>query len=134
MARADTEPPLPSYAYTIGFPGTFGFPEVAVFGLTPIAANGLLTMLADLLRGGTELPIGAEFLGLFDGELRGVLLDVDVEARSAFFATAIAWHRGAGFDVVQLLWPDRNGFLPYEPGFEQRLRLAQPVLGTAPVA
>jgi len=30
---------------------------------------------------------------------------------------------------VQLLWPDRNGFLPGEAGFDQRLRFAQPVLG-----
>jgi hypothetical protein len=31
--------------------------------------------------------------------------------------------------MVQLLWPDRNGFLPFEPGFDQQLRFAQPVLG-----
>jgi hypothetical protein len=31
--------------------------------------------------------------------------------------------------MAQLLYPDRNGFMPYELGFEQRLRLAQPVIG-----
>ena len=36
--------------------------------------------------------------------------------------------RGA---LVQLLWPDRNGFLPYEIGFDQRMRFAQPVIGRA---
>jgi hypothetical protein len=30
--------------------------------------------------------------------------------------------------VWQLLWPDRNGFLPDEVGFDQRLRFAQPIL------
>jgi hypothetical protein len=30
--------------------------------------------------------------------------------------------------MVQLLYPDRNGFLPYESGYEQRMRLAQPVI------
>jgi hypothetical protein len=29
---------------------------------------------------------------------------------------------------VQLVYPDRNGFLPGEPGFEHRLRYAQPLL------
>jgi len=29
-----------------------------------------------------------------------------------------------------LLYPDRNGFMPYETGFDQRMRLAQPVVGT----
>ena len=46
------------------------------------------------------------------------------------FATAEAWYRGEPFEVVQLIYPDRNGFLPYEPGFDQRMRLAQPVIGT----
>ena len=32
--------------------------------------------------------------------------------------------------MVQLIYPDRNGFLPYEAGFDQRrMRLAQPVIG-----
>ena len=31
--------------------------------------------------------------------------------------------------MVQLVYPDRNGFLPYEDGFERRLRYAQPVIG-----
>ena len=30
------------------------------------------------------------------------------------------------------VYPDRNGFLPYEPGFDQRLRFAQPVIGAVP--
>jgi hypothetical protein len=30
--------------------------------------------------------------------------------------------------MAQLLWPDRNGFLPTEAGFDQRVRQAQPVL------
>jgi hypothetical protein len=31
--------------------------------------------------------------------------------------------------MVQLVYPDRNGFMPYETGYEQRMRLAQPVVG-----
>jgi hypothetical protein len=41
----------------------------------------------------------------------------------------MAWRRGATFPIVQLLWPDRNGFLPTEVGFDRRLALAQPVIG-----
>jgi hypothetical protein len=33
-------------------------------------------------------------------------------------------------ELVQLLWPDRNGFLPTESGFDRRVAPAQPVLGT----
>jgi Domain of unknown function (DUF4262) len=116
-AQPELDPPVAGYIYTIGFPIAFDFPEVVLFGLTPAAARGLYDLLADLLRGGTEIPLGVEFIGLLDNDLRCV------------FATAGAWYRGAPFDVVQLLWPDRNGFLPTEPGFDRRLLLAQPVIG-----
>jgi Domain of unknown function (DUF4262) len=128
--RADTDPPVPAYAYTIGVPAAAGFPEVAVFGLTPAAANGLLELVVDACRGGTEIPLGVEVLGLLDNDLRCAFGRVDVATYGAFFPTAIAWYRGEPFELVQLLYPDRNGFMPYETGYDQRMRLAQPVLGT----
>jgi hypothetical protein len=127
--RSDVDPPIPAYAYTIGLPALLGFPEIAVFGLTPVAANGLCGMVIEALRGGTEIPIGVELVGLLDNELRCLFAPVDVATHEATFATGLAWYRGEPFDVVQMLYPDRNGFMPYEPGYEQRLRLAQPVIG-----
>ncbi len=129
LPRADLEPPIPGYAYTIGFPAMFGFPEVLVFGLTPVASNGVIGLVADMLRGGTEIPIGVELVGLFDNDLRCVFAPVDLGEWGAFTEVATAWYRGADYQVVQLLWPDRNGFLPTEVGFDQRVRSAQPVIG-----
>jgi hypothetical protein len=126
---SETDPPTPSYAYTIGVPALVGFPEIAVFGLTPVAAKGLLGLVIDACRGGTEIPFGIELLGLLDNELRCLFAPVDVDAYGAFFRTAASWYRGESFDLVQLLYPDRNGFMPYEPGFDQRLRFAQPLVG-----
>jgi hypothetical protein len=128
-ARPDTDPPVPGYTYTVGFPAAVDFPEVALFGLTPSAARGLLDLVADLRRAGTDVPVGVPLVGLLDGEQRCMFLPVDLAVWGEWFSTAIAWHRSASFEVVQMLWPDRNGFLPYEAGFDQRLRFAQPVLG-----
>jgi hypothetical protein len=132
--RSDTEPPTPSHAYTIGVPALTGFPELIVFGLTPVAASGLCGLVIDSLRGGTEIPIGVELVGLLDNELRCLFAPVDVEAHETIFATAVSWYRGEPFEVVQLLYPDRNGFMPYEAGYERRLRLAQPVIGEIELA
>jgi hypothetical protein len=126
---SESDPPTPASAYTIGLPALVEFPEIVVFGLTPAAANGLLGMVIDALRGGTEIPLGVELVGLLDNELRCLFAPVDVDARPELFATARSWYRGASFEMAQLLYPDRNGFMAYEPGFEQRLRLAQPVVG-----
>lgn len=128
-ADTSSSPPVPGYAYTVGFAARFGFPEVAVFGLTPVAARGLLGLVADLLDGGTEIPFGVPLTGLYDNDLRCVFAPIDLGLWGGLFTTATSWYRGSGFELVQLLWPDRNGFLPYEPGFDQRVAHAQPVLG-----
>ncbi len=126
----ETEPPTPGYAYSIGLPEAVDFPDVAVFGLTPVAANGLVTLVADARRGGTEIPLGVELVGLLDGDLRCMFAPIDLTRWGPYFETAAAWFRGAPFEVVQLIYPDRNGFLPYEVGYEQRMVLAQPIIGT----
>jgi Domain of unknown function (DUF4262) len=125
-----TDPPQPGYTYTIGFPAHADFPDVVVFGLTPVAARGLLGLVADLRRNGTEIPLDAELIGVLDNDLRCRFAPVDLDVWGDWFATAQAWYRGQPFEVVQLIYPDRNGVLPYEPGFEHRLRYAQPVIGT----
>jgi hypothetical protein len=127
---AESTPPTPGYAYTIGLTADVGFPEVAVFGLTPAASKGLLTLVADACRGGTEIPIGVEVVGLLDNELRCLFAPIDLAPWGPYFATAAAWYDGRPFEMVQLMYPDRNGFMPYETGYEQRMALAQPVIGT----
>lgn len=129
LPRTDVDPPVPGYAYTIGFPEAFTFPEVVLFGLTPVAASGLLDLVADLLGGGTEIPLGIELTGLFDNDLRCIFAPIDLTEWGELFGVATAWRRGAPFDAAQLLWPDRNGFLPTEAGFDRRVATAQPVIG-----
>jgi len=128
-ARYETDPPVPAYAYTIGLPAAVEFPEVLVFGLTPVAARGLIGLVVDARRGGTEIPLDAELIGLLDNDLRCRFAPVAADDWAAWCSHLEEWYQGEAVDVVQLLYPDRNGFMPYESGFEQRLRLAQPVIG-----
>ena len=131
-ADPDATPPTPAYAYSIGLRDAVDFADVAVFGLAPVAANGLVTLVADACRGGTVIPLGVELLGLLDNDLRCVFAPIGPDVAAEWFRTGVSWFRGEPLDVVQLLYPDRNGFLPYEDGYEQRMRLAQPILGTFP--
>ena len=93
--RADTDPPTPAYAYTIGVPDLVGFPDIALFGLTPVAANGLITLVVDALRGGTEIPFGVELIGLLDNDLRCMFAPIDLEQHAPAFATATVFEIGA---------------------------------------
>jgi len=89
----------------------------------------LIGLVVDACRGGTEIPLGVELVGLLDNELRCMFAPIDTTEFGAFFGTTAAWYRGEPYSMVQMIYPDRHGFMPYETGFEQRLRLAQPVIG-----
>lgn len=125
----EADPPRPAYSYSIGFPQSFDFPEVVIFGLTPVAISGLLNLIVEQLRGGVVIPIGTPLVGLLDNDLRCVFAEVDLAEHGNLFHTAVSWHRGTGFAMVQLLWPDRSGWMPYESGFDRGLILAQPIVG-----
>lgn len=137
--RADVDPPLPRYAYTIGFEERYAFPEVCLFGLAPVACRGLFGLVADALAGGTALPVGAPFIGLLDGGQRCALLDVDSIACVALFPALAEHHTLSGddatdFAMVQLVWPDPAGALPWEPSFSAELAPVQLLLGDLPPA
>ncbi len=136
-ARTDLDPPLPTYAYTIGFEDRFAFPEVCLFGLTPVACRGLFGLVADALAGGTDLPVGPAFIGLLDGGQPCAFLPVDPAPSVALFPALAEHHRLAGhaevaFAMVQLAWPDPAGALPWEPHFSARLAPVQLLLGEPP--
>jgi hypothetical protein len=125
----DIDPPRAGYTYTIGLPADVGFPELIVFGMKPVNARGLIGLVHDQLRGGAEIPLDVELVGLLDNELRCRFAPVDLDDWGALFTTAVAWYRGEPFDVVQLVYPDPNGFLPYEAGFDRHRLVSQPVIG-----
>lgn len=132
-----TDPPIPRYAYTIGFEDRFGFPEVCIFGLSPVACRGLFGLIADALAGGTDLPVGAAFIGLLDGGQPSAFLPVDATVCVAMFPALAEHHVLAkeapdAFRLVQFAWPDPAGNLPWEPGFAVGLAPVQLLLGEPP--
>ena len=101
-----------------------------VFGLTPVAARGLIGLVAELLLGWHARSRSARRWSACSTTSCGRgSPPVDLAQWGALFEVAASWYRCDDFDVVQLIYPDRNGFLPYEAGFDQRMRYAQPVIG-----
>jgi hypothetical protein len=89
-----------------------------------------VSLVVDARRGGPDIPVGVELVGLLDNDLRCAFGPIDTSAWGHLFSTLWAWSGVEDGDVVQLMYPDRNGFLPYEAGYERRMRFAQPVVGT----
>ena len=122
------DPPTPGYTYTIGFETSYRHPEVVIFGLQPVAARGLIEMLAMHIDAGGVIPDGM-FVGLLDNDLPAAMLPVDMDEHAALFGGATRFHGGEDYRVSQFVWPDRNGKMPWDEGYDNRLRLAQPVIG-----
>src|ERR1700710_1823437 len=97
-------PPRAGYAHTIGLPTTFGFADVVVFGLTPVAARGLLGEVVGLLSGGGVPPVGVLFGGVLDNELRSALLPIAAEDQADLFSGACNWYGTDDIEMVQLVW------------------------------
>jgi len=136
-ADVTMDPPIPRYAYTIGFEDRFEFPELCLFGLAPVACRGLFGLVADALAGGTELPVGAAFIGLLDGGQACAFLPVEASSAVSMFPSLAEHHtlRGEAADesaMVQFAWPDPAGNLPWEEGFADHLAPVQLLLGEPP--
>ena len=131
-AVPDSDPPSPGYAYTIGLNQSFSFPDLVIFGLAPVAVKGLIDLVIEQVTSGVEIPRDVPLVGLLDNELRCVFSTVDVKDHAHLFTTGVKWNRGKVGDMLQLVWPDRNGWLPYEPGFDASMRMVQPTIGIAP--
>lgn len=122
------DPPTPGYTYSIGFEASFQHPELVLFGLQPVAARGLIELVADQLGGGVTIPSGV-FVGLLDHDLPCAVVPLDVGRHRGLFPGIDRYYGdGVMWRVSQFVWPDRAGRLPWDEGYDERLRVAQPVL------
>ncbi len=72
----------------------------------------------------------------YDGILRDLTVyfgRVEKQHYDEHFGQAQIYHGSDDeFEVLQLVWPDSTGKFPWQEGFEEKLRKAQPLLFEAP--
>lgn len=109
----------PGWAYTIGLWHSQRMPEVAMFGLD---SQAMKTILNDLGRRAVEgQPLEAEQQRSDVASVPVVLKAVDYRWYKAFFGTAIDYYRKPPFPFLQVVWPNRGGAYPWQPGGEDLL-------------
>lgn len=137
----DEHEPFPHYCYTVGLVSK-GLPDLIIVGLdiqTSISVGDELIIRAlGLDAPGRAVPTAAgphpfnvneELLDVFKGS-RAMLVDVPPPqaAKRSLFAHDYAEAVSKAPDLIQLVWPDRNGRLPFEEGAAPSFAEAQPVL------
>ena len=106
------------FAYTCGFTTAFNLPEVVLVGLEHPTSTNLLDALGARMR---DMPPD-ERATAFEGRLDGVVMGYQVGFRRlGSFREVKGLHTTAtilgrrDFDVVQVLFPDREDRLPDDP-------------------
>ena len=125
----------PSWVYTLGFDETLGRPEVIFFDVPQELANGLLHKAFADLKSGALTPEDGE-PWIIEGDRYGVWRKVhpsQIDGPDLWLAAAVNRRekrtgRRAGLEAFQLVVADENARLPWEPGYNERLRMKQPAL------
>ncbi len=119
----------PGWAYTTGLWHGHRIPELAMFGLDVRLMHTILDDLGRRAVDGQTVAAGQERHDV--ASVPVVLKDVDHRWYEAFFGTATGYYRTTRFPFLQVVWPDRDGVFPWQPGGEQLLDL-QPQLSLCP--
>jgi hypothetical protein len=115
----------PRLSYTVGLT-TLGHPEVVTVGLPFEAAEKFLNLVGESIRAGNRWEHGTTTHQFTDADSPVVFLRAEDTGR----LSAVAQLYGRA-DVLQLVWPDSTGKLPWEEGHRNPPR-AQPLLGPRP--
>jgi hypothetical protein len=132
--RVDSDDPQEWFSYTIGLTKTFGWPEIITFGLAGKVAHPVLNDSVDELRRRDLRPAPGILL-------KDVLVGFDAKLiapfpmASHYMGSAIWFSRYYGLvvppPVVQLVWPDKQGVFPDEPGCHEGVVLDQTAVETS---
>ncbi len=133
FVHSDGDAEHPPYSYSAGLQQTAGFPELVVSGLAGELARHVLVELARRIKSGeTRLVDGSRVSGMIDNFDCAWRQVHPSQITPGAFGTAI-WHRhlktGRHDDVeaFQLVWPDRSGLFPWDPGCNLQELGSQPL-------
>ena len=125
VVPTSTDPGAP-FAYTVGLTARTQ-PELVIAGLDPLIAQTLLNDLAArVIEQHMQLAHGQHLHDLIAG-YDAVLVDGPV-TDDLYPGTAIGRYGADHVRLRQIVWPDRDGRFPWDPGYAYPPQ-AQPLLG-----
>lgn len=118
---------LPPFAYSVGVEKSSGAPEVVVVGLKQPLARFIVNEYNHRVRRGERFQAGQCAAGFLEGfECR--FLAVDPSHYREYFGWDLWLYKGAGFRVLQLVYPTVDGIWPWDAQADEWLRNRQPLL------
>lgn len=115
------------FSFTLGLWHTYGSPEVAIFGLEPVARRRHLGRVGAAAQQG-RFVVPDQFEDDILGDLVVVPRPVLAGWHRHVFPTVLDFYRGQPVPVVQLVWADGRGAYPWERSSDPACVEAQPRL------
>jgi hypothetical protein len=116
----------PDFSYTVGLSDK-GLPEIICFGLDPMTSTIILNEAVKHLRAGAiKLDKPCPFCD-FSNDFAAVFKKIPAEL-GVDYITIANQRAGHPVNLIQLVWPDRNGRFPWEKKFDRKIVGAQTLL------
>ena len=117
----------PSFAYTIGLYRTFGYPELICFGFGLDLLHSILWEGKQLLDKQPQPDQSIGYPNFLDGfDIRFVTVNED--RYHDYFGYAAWFYKSWDFPALQIVWPDKQAFYPWDEDFNPDWKAAQPLL------
>lgn len=120
----------PAFAFSLGFYANYGHPEIIVIGLKPQTAQQLMNIAAIRIAGAkSKYETYKPYDDIAQG-MRVAFVPVAKRYLPEYFGYGRWFYqsRQGEFPALQMVWPDKQGRLPWEPGYDTRFSALQPLL------
>jgi hypothetical protein len=108
----------PGFSYTTGFALNAQQPELMIFSTDDAVAHEMFWVLYRRAQSGRALAVGRRTSDVFSN-LPAYAFPVAPGQHAAYLGWSRWFYRGDGFPCLQIVWPDRAGLFPWEPGFDE---------------
>jgi hypothetical protein len=128
LALVEDDNYLPGFVYSIGLFKNYNHPEIMCFGLKTSVMGSIINHAKDLIKKGEHFTTDKLYSGFLEG------YDVQfLEVNKEFYANYLgyaAWYYDKSFDfpVLQLVWPDKQSYFPWDENFNKDHIRRQPLL------
>ena len=117
----------PGFSYTTGFWLNVKFPEIITFTLANDVAHDTFWYMYKHLKDGGTFKISEPTRELFENS-QSLLLQVNKGEYPEFLGWNRWFYGNDSFKCLQLVWPDREGRFPWDPGASAEFVRDQPDL------
>ena len=131
VMKVSAETDSPSFAYSIGLYRTFRHAEIIVLGLASETAHRLINDVGEAVRSGGTVTAGQTSDAFLEG-FACTFRRVPAHQYGAYLGHGIRFYGVEAFPALQLVYPDRLGRWPWQPGVAPDFLANQPILADEP--